>query len=138
MHCKLRTIQVVLLILTLFLLQPIGITSAAEEEELSLQNLLELEYELEEVETPPKAIRKVGAKYPNRAKRLHLKGKVIVRCLIGVDGVARKHKILESTPEGVFDKNALKALKKWRFKPGILGGQAVQVWIRVPFVFAPD
>lgn len=94
-----------------------------------------IEFELSEVDTPPRATRKVPAMYPFGAKRKGQRGKVMIRCLVGIDGVARKHKILVSKPKGVFDDAAMSALQRWRFKPGILGGEAVPTWVRVPFVF---
>ena len=94
-----------------------------------------IEFELSEVDSPPKPARKVPAIYPFGAKRQGIQGKVLVRCLVGIDGVTRKHKILDSQPEGVFDEAALNALEKWVFKPGFLGGEPVPTWIRVPFVF---
>ncbi|WP_321491453.1 TonB family protein [uncultured Desulfobacter sp.] len=94
-----------------------------------------IEFELTEVDTPPKATRKAPAMYPFGAKRKGIQGQVLIRCLVGLNGTATKHKILISEPEGEFDEAALTALQKWRFKPGILGGQAVPTWIRVPFIF---
>jgi len=97
--------------------------------------LSNLEFELSEVDTPPRATRKAPAMYPFAAKRKGITGKVLIRCLVGIDGVAGKHQILISEPDGVFEDAALKALKRWRFKPGILAGEPVPTWIRVPFAF---
>jgi protein TonB len=94
-----------------------------------------IEFELSEVDSPPQAIRKAPAVYPFSAKRQGLTGKVMIRCLVNVDGTASKHQIVESEPKGVFDEAALEALEKWRFKPGVLGGERVSTWVRVPFVF---
>ena len=97
--------------------------------------LQKIEFELSEVDTPPRVTRKAPAMYPFGAKRQGIRGKVLIRCLVGIDGVAGKHKILVSKPEGVFDEAALAALKRWRFKPGILAGEPVPTWVRVPFTF---
>ena len=94
-----------------------------------------IEFELSEVDTPPQVIRKVPAMYPFGAKRKGIRGKVVIRCLVGIDGTTRKHKVLVSKPEGVFDEAAMTAVQRWRFKPGILGGEAVPTWVQVPFVF---
>ncbi|NNF99446.1 MAG: energy transducer TonB [Desulfobacteraceae bacterium] len=94
-----------------------------------------IEFELSEVDNPPRVTRRVPAMYPFSAKRRGIKGKVLIRCLVGIDGIARKHRIISSEPEGVFDEAALSALERWRFKPGILGGEPVPTWVRVPFVF---
>jgi protein TonB len=94
-----------------------------------------IEFELSEVDTPPQVTRKAPAMYPFGAKRQGIRGKVIIRCVVGINGVTRKHKILVSEPKGVFDEAALSAVQRWRFKPGILGGEPVPTWVRVPFVF---
>ena len=94
-----------------------------------------IEFELTEVDTPPRATHRAPAMYPFGAKRKGIQGKVLIRCLVGLDGIATKHQILVSEPRDVFDQAALAAVQKWRFKPGVLDGQAVPTWIRVPFVF---
>lgn len=97
-----------------------------------------IEFELSEVDTPPRVTRKAPAMYPFGAKRTGIRGKVIIRCLVGIDGIARKHKVVLSEPEGVFDEASLQALKRWRFKPGILAGEPVPTWVRVPYIFELD
>jgi protein TonB len=74
-------------------------------------------------------------KYPAQAKKNGITGKVIVRCLVGVDGKAGKLEIVESDPEGIFDDSALSTLKYWQFRPGIKGGELVATWVKVPFKF---
>jgi protein TonB len=92
-------------------------------------------FELSEVDTPPRILRKFNPVYPFGAKRQGLTGKVIIRCLIGTDGKAGKLKVLVSKPEGIFDEAALAAVERWLFKPGILGGEAVPTWVRIPITF---
>ncbi|MEN8210099.1 MAG: energy transducer TonB [Thermodesulfobacteriota bacterium] len=97
-----------------------------------------IEFELTEVDTPPRVTRKAPPVYPFGAKRKGITGYVMIRCLIGIDGKPAKLKIIKSKPEGVFDDAGLAAVQKWRFKPGILGGEAVPTWVRIPFKFSLD
>ena len=97
-----------------------------------------IEFELSEVDTPPRAVRKAPAIYPFGARRKGIHGHVMLRCLVGIDGKGRKFKVIKSVPEGEFDDAALAAVQKWRFKPGILAGEPVPTWVRIPFAFSLD
>jgi protein TonB len=93
------------------------------------------EYDASEVDSPPKLVRQMPVKYPKEAKKDGITGKVIVRCLIGVDGKAGKLEVVQSEPAGVFDESALSTLKHWQFRPGIKSGELVATWVKVPFKF---
>ena len=95
-----------------------------------------IEFELTEVDTPPRVTRKAPPIYPFGAKRKGINGQVMIRCLVGIDGKPSKLKIIQSVPKGVFDDAGLSAVQKWRFKPGILGGESVPTWVRIPFKFS--
>jgi protein TonB len=60
----------------------------------------------------------------------------MIRCLVGIDGKPSKLKIIQSVPKGIFDDAGIAAVQKWRFKPGILGGESVPTWVRIPFKFS--
>jgi protein TonB len=93
------------------------------------------EYDAADVDTPPKIVRQMPVKYPSQAKDSGITGRVIVRCLIGVDGKANKLEVVESEPAGIFDDSALSTLKYWQFRPGIKNGELVATWVKVPFKF---
>jgi protein TonB len=95
-------------------------------------------FDLSEVDKPPRIVRKINPVYPFGAKRQGLTGKVLVRCLVGVDGKASNFKVVKSEPKDVFDEAAVAAVLKWRFKPGILGGEAVPTWVKIPIIFELD
>lgn len=42
-------------------------------------------------------------------------------------GALERVKVIESTSKGVFEKEGLRALKLWRFKPALLNGRLVKV-----------
>jgi protein TonB len=93
------------------------------------------EYDASDVDSPPKIVRQMPVKYPAQAKKDGITGKVIVRCLIGVNGKADRFEIVESDPAGVFDDSAVSTLKYWQFRPGIKSGELVATWVKVPFKF---
>jgi protein TonB len=96
------------------------------------------EYEASDVDTKPKVIRQMPVSYPKLAKQNGIEGRVVVRVLIGKNGKAEKLEVVESKPEGVFDENAMKSLKYWQFRPGILNGELVSTWASIPISFKLD
>jgi protein TonB len=95
------------------------------------------EYEASEVDKPPKLVRKMDPKYPLEAKRKKMEGRVVVRCLITVKGKADKIEVVESEPEGIFDESAMRSIKYWSFRPGVLNGEMVDTWVKIPLTFKP-
>lgn len=73
--------------------------------------------------------------YPPLSKRLGEQGKVIVRVLIGADGVPRKAEIRQSSGFDRLDQAALNTALKWRYVPGKRGGVAEDMWFNVPINF---
>ncbi len=95
------------------------------------------EYDASDVDKPPKLVRQMEPKYPPDAKRTKTEGRVVVRCLITAKGKADKMEIVESEPAGVFDESAMKAIKYWQFRPGVLKGEMVDTWVKIPLTFEP-
>ena len=62
------------------------------------------------------AISKVNPRFPRRAKIRKQSGYVKLGFLIDTTGKVSNVKVLESKPKGVFDKNSIYAIKKWKFE----------------------
>lgn len=56
-------------------------------------------------------------RYPRRAKLTRKEGSVTIQFQIDANGNVHNPVVVESNPEGLFDKAALRAIKRWRFKP---------------------
>ena len=95
------------------------------------------EYDASDVDKPPKLVRQTRVQYPPEAKRNKIEGRVVVRCLITSQGKADKMEVVESEPAGVFDENAMNSLKLWQFRPGVLKGEMVDTWVKIPLSFEP-
>lgn len=93
------------------------------------------DYEASQVDSPPRIVRALPATYPILAKQNGVEGHVVIRCLINTRGRAEQMQVVESVPKGVFDQSALRTLKYWQFRPGILKGKLVNTWVRIPFAF---
>ncbi|WP_372770617.1 energy transducer TonB [Pseudoalteromonas sp.] len=63
------------------------------------------------------ASKKVAPKYPQQAKTQKISGCVEFSLIIDSDGKAINPTIIKAFPEGVFDVQATRAIKKWKWKP---------------------
>ena len=71
-------------------------------------------------------------RYPAEAMETRTSGKVIMRVLVGADGVVKDVVVEESVPAGVFDASSVEAAWLWRFDPAVKDGKPVDGWVRVP------
>ena len=70
--------------------------------------------------------------YPAQSRRMGEQGKVIVRVLIGVDGLAQKVEIRKSSGFERLDEAALNTVKSWHYVPGKRAGVVEAMWFSVP------
>jgi len=85
------------------------------------------------VDIPPVPIVAPRPAYPPWAKEAGIEGKVLVRVLVGTDGIPKKAVIVggpKGLTEGVVD-----AVLRWRFKPGLANKVPVEVWVEIPISF---
>ena len=73
--------------------------------------------------------------YPPLSRRLGEQGKIVVRVLIGADGVPKKAEMRQSSGFDRLDQAALNTVLKWRYVPGKRGGVAEDMWFNVPINF---
>lgn len=69
--------------------------------------------------------RKVEATYPQRALRQRLEGWVELSFDITTSGDVTNVKVVNSLPKREFDREAIRALSQWKFRPRIEDGKAV-------------
>lgn len=74
--------------------------------------------------------------YPNRARRRRLEGKVIIKMIVTSQGAVQKPTVESGENLETFSESALKAVKKWRFKPAQLHGKPVAVLVTLPLEFS--
>ncbi len=85
-----------------------------------------------------KRTRYVAPDYPREALAKDLRGQVRVRYTIGTDGRIKDAVVTASNPAGVFDEAALVAVRRWRFKPVEVDGQAVEATSGSALIFQPE
>ncbi len=76
-------------------------------------------------DSPPQLNSGSGYGYPDAAKQTGTEGKVTVRYDIDVNGVVHNAVVVAADPPGVFDENALKTVRSWKFTPRRVNGGAV-------------
>ncbi len=70
---------------------------------------------------------KVAPVYPNRARTRGIEGFVLVSFTVDEKGRVQDPKVLDAQPRGVFERVALDAVRKFKYRPRVLNGQAMRV-----------
>jgi len=86
-----------------------------------------------EVSTP-QVVREYKPDYPDSAKKKGLRGSVELEVVVKKDGTVGDVKVKKSL-DAELDEEAVKAMKKWEFKPGTKDGKPVDVLVDVEMTF---
>jgi periplasmic protein TonB len=74
----------------------------------------------------PSVLYKVDPEYSEEARKAKYSGTVLISLVVDPQGRAQNIKVVRSLGLGL-DEKAMEAVAKWKFKPGMKGGQAVSV-----------
>ncbi|NII12120.1 energy transducer TonB [Oleiagrimonas sp. C23AA] len=77
----------------------------------------------------------VKPRYPTAAVRSSQEGWVDVEFTVGTDGKVNDAHVVEAKPHHVFDRSAVDAVSKWRYKPALRNGKPMAVTMRRRIVF---
>ena len=69
---------------------------------------------------------RIDPQWPREALVEGIEGYVIVEVIIAADGSVASAVVVESVPRRLFDRNVIRAVLKWKFKPRIINGVAVE------------
>ena len=70
---------------------------------------------------------KVAPIYPRRAQTRGISGYCIVEYTVTTSGAIRDPQVVDCQPAGVFEKASLKASLKFKYKPRVVDGEAIEV-----------
>jgi len=70
---------------------------------------------------------KVAAIYPRRAQSRGIQGFVVVEFTVTKTGAVTSPSVIHAEPEGIFDRAALDAVVKFKYKPRVVDGVAMAV-----------
>lgn len=87
-------------------------------------------YTEEMVDKMPEIISKGSIEYPEFAEEREIEGSVNIKILINEKGDVLKVVLLNSDPKGVFDKNVVDGVLKWKFKPAEYKEKSVKIWLK--------
>jgi protein TonB len=94
-------------------------------------------FDISQLDQIPVARFQAQPTYPYDMRRQGVEGTVTVGFICDSEGNVRDPYVLNSTHHE-FDMEAVRAVSKWKFKPGRRGGKAVNTRMSVPIVFNLD
>jgi len=95
-------------------------------------------YNPEEVEVEAKLLKEVFAKYPQQANKKRISGYAIIYMVIDKSGNVSEAFATAVEPAGFgFEKEAISAVRQWKFSPALIGGVPVQQRFTKKFNFEP-
>ncbi|UPS11584.1 energy transducer TonB [Vibrio alginolyticus] len=69
---------------------------------------------------------RVDPRYPSKALKRRVEGYVIMRFTIDATGRPKDIKVIEAEPERMFEREAIRALKKWKYQPKVEDGVSIE------------
>jgi len=83
--------------------------------------------------------RYVAPEFPRTAREKNINGWVDVQFVVRTDGTVGDASIVGAQPVGIFEQSALEAVRRWRYRPVVQGGQPVtqRTHVRVRFAMQP-
>jgi protein TonB len=68
---------------------------------------------------------RINPQYPRDAAMNQIEGYVTIEFTITETGAVRNPRVIDSKPPRVFDREAIRAILRWKFKPRVVDGEAV-------------
>lgn len=91
-------------------------------------------FDVAELEKRPEAVSQVAPVYPPELRKAKIEGRVTLVFVLDDTGRVEDPRV-ENSSRPEFEKPALDAIRKWRFRPGMKDGQPVRTYIRLPMSF---
>jgi protein TonB len=91
-------------------------------------------FDVSDLEKRPEPVTQIPPAYPAALRKAKVEGMVTLVFILGEDGRVEDPRVENST-RSEFEKPALEAIRKWRFRPGMKDGQAVRSYVRIPMRF---
>lgn len=90
---------------------------------------------LADLDNRPQPMVQVAPVHPRDLLKARVEGQVVLLFVVGEDGRVEEPRV-ETSSRPEFEKPALEAVRKWKFKPGNKDGKAVKTYLRQPIRFA--
>ncbi len=92
-------------------------------------------YAVGELDSPLVPLVRVQPPYPPRASRRGIQGWVEVAFTVNAAGLVEDIEVLRAKPKRIFDKNVIKYVSQWKFKPGTVTGEPVSTRVKTTIKF---
>jgi protein TonB len=99
--------------------------------------LPETPYSLVDLDRHPEPLHRTAPEYPYEMKRAGINGWARIEFIVEVDGTI-SHARVESASNREFGEAGLRAVRNWRFTPGMKDNIPVRSWMMQPFDFNAD
>lgn len=100
----------------------------------SAESVREDVVDVSELERRPEPISQVAPAYPSELRKAKVEGSVTLLFVLTEEGRVEEARV-ENSSRPEFEKPALEAIRKWRFRPGTKAGQPVRTYLRIPMRF---
>jgi protein TonB len=98
-------------------------------------NVAAVVFDASDLEKRPEPVSQTAPAYPAELRKSRVEGTVALVCIISEDGRVEDLRV-ENSSRPEFEKPALEAVRKWKFRPGQKDGQAVRTFTRIPLRFS--
>jgi len=93
-------------------------------------------FDVSELEKRPEPVSQGAPAYPQEMRKAKIGGVVTLVFVLNEEGRVEDPRV-ENSSRPEFEKPAIEAIRKWRFRPGMKDGQNVRTYIRYPLRFTP-
>jgi protein TonB len=94
-------------------------------------------FSIADIDQKPRGVFQPAPIYPSEMRGKRLEGVVTLIFVVDAAGKVTDPKV-ENSSNPAFDRPAVEAVKRWKFEPGIKGGQRVPCKMRIPIRFQPS
>lgn len=91
-------------------------------------------FDIADLDERPQAVARVSPKYPTELLRAGIEGSVVLLFVLDEKGKVEDVRV-ESSTRSEFERPALSAVRRWRFKPGTRNGRPVRSYVRQQLAF---
>jgi protein TonB len=111
------------------LLAPVSSTESVKEV------VKEMVFSMEDLDQKPVAVAQISPVHPRELLKARVEGQVTLLFVVDEQGKVADPRV-ENSSRPEFEKPALEAVRKWKFKPGTKEGAPVKTYIRQPIRFS--
>jgi len=96
--------------------------------------LKDMAFSMSELDKEPVLMASPSPKYPSEMRKNKIEGTVTILFLLNEDGRVEDPRVEKSSRQE-FERPALDAVMRWKFKPGMKDGKPVRTYMRLPMAF---